>query len=402
MNKKILNIVFLIFCLGINTYAQQQSAFEFNNSNKNYNAGKEIKLEFSFKEKKNINLYIQNSFGSTIIKGVYTQKNLVFKVPKFISKKSGWVHWSLIDQPNTGNFYIHPQKNVLKIETYLGPPSLKAGKKEQSMFVVVPVDSLNNPAAKNTAIDIHQSYINQKTKTTILFDGMIGYTWIPSQIKAGRLFLNAVCMDKNTKELSLEIQPNYPINFNIQASRVHEFADGNQIVKFKTSILKDQYQNIVANGTSVTFHITNNLNQTFITYGTTINGIANANITHPESSQKWKIQALVDGICQSNIINLNFKEAINGFKIEYNSKKLELKIGPFKSFMDQFIPDGLWVNVEVYQNKQLIVELKTQTENGYAYLDLEHYLQPANTYKVKVKAANITQELKITNDEKQQ
>ena len=347
-------------------------------------------------------MYIEHTHNTSVLTAnSFENHTLSYKLPSFIYNKSGWVHWQLLNSNQTGDFYIHPQKKVQKIENYPGPPSLKAGSIEKSMLVAMPVDALDNPMPKNTKVITNQHFYNQTEFDSIYTDGVVAYQWIPSQTKSGKIFLSNQCKRTIAKEMMIEVQPNSPVDFRIDASRVHTYADANQIVSFKTSVIKDVFGNIVANGTLVNFKIQNNLNQTFKTYGTTIEGIAQASIVHPESAQKWSVKGYIENYSQSPIIELDFKESIQDYNAAFDPENLQLKIGPFVSFIHQFIPDGLSVNITIYQNGNLIKEFNTQTQNGYAVLFLEHYIAKNKNYQIRIKVANITKELNIEPREKE-
>ncbi|MGY5352856.1 hypothetical protein ACXGQW_09925 [Wenyingzhuangia sp. IMCC45533] len=367
-------------------------------SDKVYYAGDTIVLKFTQNNKIAEDLYISSSYGSTVVSPQITANSLIFEIPDFISKKSGWIYWNFTKSlKNTkGSFYVNPLEKVNRIETYLGPPSLVAGYKDYAMLVTIPLDTLDNPIKKGTLITVNKSFLNTQTHDSIVFDGMTGYDLIYTKPKTGRVFISAVCKTKNTKEHSLEILPNVPSDFNLSYSTTHNFADGNQIVKFKTSEIRDEYQNIVTNGTLVNFKIENNLGEIFQTYGTTINGIANAELIHPDYKQKWTVVAFVNQMATSNGVSLEFKEAISNFNIKYHQASKKLLISDFKSYMGQFIPDGLNVNVKILYKHHLIKEFNVQTENGACSIYLGNYVDKNKfPYTIKVTASDKLKQIEL-------
>jgi hypothetical protein len=89
------------------------------------------------------------------------------------------------------------------------------------------------------------------------------------------------------KTTSKEVETGYikyiATDFLIFYSRNHDYADGNQITSFTTSIVKDAYDNTVSDGTMVIFHITYQKTICFKTFGSTINGIATRTKTSSRS-----------------------------------------------------------------------------------------------------------------------
>ncbi|MDO6738190.1 hypothetical protein [Wenyingzhuangia sp. 2_MG-2023] len=366
-----------------------------------YFAGQNIVLQFKNMPKPETALYCNNSYTNTLVYPTTKNNITSYTFPDFIIQKSGSVHWQLTQQlSNTkGAILIQPNPQTSAIETYLGPPSIQVGNEEVAMLVTIPTDSLNNPVAKNTPILIHKKHNNQNTTTKLLFDGMFAYQYITGGIKTGRALISSECMTLNSKEYSLEIVPAAPDNFTISASRIHNYGDGNQITNFKTAVIQDLYQNTIADGTLVKFNILNRSGSLLQTQGTTINGVATAQMIHPDHSDVWKVHAFVDGFSESDVIELTFLSAVKDYNIRFSKKEKSIVVGPFQSFMNQILPDGLIVKLELYQkNNPLKIHQKTtQTENGFAVFDVSTLLEPNTSYSVTVQAAEIDKTLQINN-----
>lgn len=391
MKNLFLHIFFSVF-ISLKICAQTET-----NSTK-YVAGTPISLFFKKETTIPKAMYCSNSYGSILITPTTKENNIEYVFPEQITQQSGWVHWTFIGQQNKeGDFYIHPTKNATHIETYLGPPSIETSDKNYAMLVVIPFDEYNNPVAKNTPIEVNKKHFKTTSKDEILFNGMIGYKYILGSTKAGRTFISTKCLGLDSKEYTLEITPNIPTNFNIFSSRVHEYGDGNQILKLNTSTIKDKYNNTVADGTFVTFHIQNKAGMFLTTHGNTINGVATAQMIHPEHQDTYTITAEVNNLCESNTLKIDFKNAILDYKINYSDLNKTVTIGPFKSFMNQLLPDGLFVNLKLVNSKGNIDNFSLQTEHGYATVNLKTYLEVNQTYVLKVNAAEIDKEIKIIN-----
>lgn len=397
MRKLTLYIIFSLF-LVLNCKAQQnKEKMQLLNFQKEYVAYQKISLVFN-KTSDNIpNIYISNSYGNIIITPNINTQNITYNIPEHISQKSGWVFWQLTNkQQNTeGEFYIHPIKNAKKIETYLGPPSIEAGNIEHAMLVTIPLDKYNNPMPKNTAVLVKENHLNNRKSDTVYFDGMIAHKLINSKPKSGRTFVSSECLNKTSKEYTLEITPSSPIGFNIYFKRSHDYADGNQITKFHTTIIKDKYNNIVSDGTFVTFRIKNSNGVYLQTYGTTINGVATAQMIHPDYEDKWNVTAFIDGFSESNSIILKYKRVIKDYHIKYNNKNKTISLGPFKSFMNQTLPDGLIVKLELFENGNSFQKMNTQTENGYVIFELESFIKNNKNYTINIEAAKINKQLDL-------
>ncbi len=357
-----------------------------------FTAGDAITLDFTESKDTTLQLYCTNSYGATLLKPTYKQNVLSYTIPKHISHKTGVTNWILANNTNpiTGHFTIAPKPEPVSMETFIGPPSIDAGNKDFTMLVVIPTDHLDNPLSDSTKVTVQHQFLSKEDQKTITIKDLIAYNNIYSPLKSGRLLISSECLDLNSKEYSVNVMPSIPLNFTIAAERYHDYADGNQITTLTTSILKDKNANTISDGSYVDFYITNKDGNVLKTSGTTINGIANAKIVHPDYAETWTIKAYVDGIAESNTISLSYNQVITDFNCVFSKQNRHLKIGPLHSFMGQMIPDGLIVNLVVYKDGHKITELIKDSKSGYAIFNLDEAILPANNYDIEITTAKIT------------
>lgn len=357
-----------------------------------YTAGDAVVLQFSFTGNSDVYLYCSNSYGSVVLSPVKSNAELLFSVPESVSKKSGILHWQLISDKTelTGQITIQPKTKIKTIESYLGPPSIEAGGTDFTMLVVIPTDDLDNPLTDSTKVAIkHQFLANQNTSDVFTKHGF-GYKNIYSETKNGRVLISSESLNLNSKEYDVNVVPAIPTNFEIAAERIHDYADGNQITTFKTSVIKDRFGNTVSDGTFVTFFITNKDGYKSKTSGLTINGIATAKMIHPDHKDQWNIKAYVEGMANSKAISLNYKQAISDFEVAFSEDKRTITVGPLQSFMSQRVPDGLQVKLLIYKNGTLEKQLIESSFNGNAKFHLNTNRFPKNTYSLEIKVAGMT------------
>ena len=359
-----------------------------------FEAGNTISLKFSNPNNKKPLLYCTNSYGSILIEPKLDDNTLLYVFPESFCKKRGIIQWQLSTTSLSGQLHITPIQQTAKIETYVGPPSIQAGNKDFSMLTVIPTDSLDNPLAENTLVTIKHLFLDQKKNDLVYTKNLIAYQNIYAPQQSGRILISSNCLDKNSKEFTVIVHPSNPTDFKIFAKRNHEYADGNQVTTFYSSIVKDGYNNVVSDGTFVTFFIKNEKGNSLKTTGTTIEGIATAKIIHPDYKTTWSVKAYVEGLAESNTISLNYKQAVKDFEVNFYEKNRTLKIGPLQSFMVQMIPDGLEVTLLVYKNDTLInTETKT-SYNGFATFKLNTAVYPEDNYTMKIKTAGLEKEFK--------
>ncbi|TBN17938.1 hypothetical protein EYD46_03975 [Hyunsoonleella pacifica] len=352
-------------------------------------AGEDVTLKFKIENNTSPSLYISNSFGSTLIKAHKTDNILSYNIPLHLSSRVGTINWVLLAKPNSlqGSLKITPQNTVNTIQNYLGPPSITAGGNDYSMLVAIPIDNYDNPLAKGTKVAVKHQFHSSRTIDTIFIKNNISYKNIYSTKQTGRILLNSSCLEFNSKEYDINVMPAPPTNFNIGYSRHHNYADGNQITTFTTSIIKDKYGNIVSDGTYVDFFIKNGTKTVLKTSGTTIKGLATAKMIHPDHADTWEIQAFIDGMAESNSIKIDYKTVISDFNIEFSNDNRNITVGPLKSFMDQMIPDGLQVTLYIYSGENLVHTKHKSSSDGYVTFTLNVNQFPKGTYNITIKVA---------------
>jgi len=394
MILKILHIALISITLVLSTHASvltEYDTIKLLTTKTEFVAGDTVVLSFSVENNKKPLLYIINSFGSTLIKPEFDSNIAHYNIPDFVSSKSGVLSWKLLtnDQQLQGKIKILPKQDVATIQTYLGPPSIVAGGKDYSMLVSIPTDVFDNPLADSTKVAIKHLCLNNLTVDSVFIKNRISYKNVYSPFKVGRIIMSSGCLGINSKEYDVSVLPSVPTDFTINYERHHNYADGNQITNFITSVIKDEYGNLVSDGTFVQFFIHNTSNTILKTSGTTINGIATAKMIHPDHQDIWKVTAFIEGMAESNSIELNYKSVISNFEVHLYKNNRNINIGPLKSFMNQMIPDGLEVTLSVYKKNTLIKTLYKSSSEGYANFNLKPDQFPNNTYTLKIKAAGI-------------
>ncbi|AUX18379.1 hypothetical protein B0A78_00655 [Flavobacterium columnare NBRC 100251 = ATCC 23463] len=384
---------FILITIGFILFCGFTSLYNYNTS-KNYKllnrifkseAGKNISFQFIAPD--NSLLFINHSYGKTIVSGKRKGHLLTFEIPPIYTKKTGTISWFLIHKETIvlkGSTEICPTFISRKpLEAYLGPPSTLAGPPHFVMFVTIPSDIYDNPMPTNTIVDYKEHFFDNIQSNIILTKNLIAWKNIFAPTKSGKIFLSAVVKTSATKEFEALIYPNIPTNFSIDYTRPHLFADGNQITKLFTNTIKDKFGNIISDATQVNFLITNSKGSQLTTQGTTLEGVANAQILHPDHKEKYTIKAFVNGMAESNVISINYKEVTTKIPYQFIGNR-HLKIGPIKSYMGQLTPDGIAVITKVYRKNKLIAEMKENTMKGIVNFNFQKEEFRADTYSFEI------------------
>ncbi|SOS46948.1 conserved exported hypothetical protein [Tenacibaculum dicentrarchi] len=359
---------------------------------KQFIAGDTIHLKFNTNSTKKHQMYCTNSYGSTLINSEVINNKMFFKIPSYISNKTGVLNWKILNNKDniSGKFKIIPKPKPVSLETYLGPPSIEAGRIDYTMLVVIPTDDLDNPLKKGTSVKVKHQFLKSERKINVLTDNLIAFKKIYSPLKSGRMLVSSASLGLNSKEYSLNIMPAIGTNFKLFFKRNHKYADGNQITTFYTSIIKDKNKNVISDGSFVDFFITNKKGNMLKTSGTTINGIAYAKMIHPEFEDNWKVKAYITGISESDILKINYKKIIDKFDVNFSNNNRTVKVGPLKSFMNQMIPDGLKVKLAIYKDEKFLDNIIRKSNDGFVYFKLNSNIYKNGDYTIKITAAAIT------------
>lgn len=390
MRTRIYITIFFLFALSDAISAQENITLV--TAQKEFVAGETVVLKFNTKSSSTFNLYCTNSYGSTLVNGEQIENGIAFKLPKYFTKKRGIIYWKVFNKEKTileGNINIKPQKTAASLEMYLGPPSIEAGGKDFTMLVAIPTDSLDNPLPKNTKVTVKTQFLNDEQETEIQTNHLIAYRTIYSPLKSGRMLLSTNHQQKNSAEFDVNIVPAIPKNFEIFYKRNHDYADGNQITTLYTSVLKDKNNNLVSDGTFVYFYITTRENAVLKTFGQTINGVAKAKMIHPDKAESWSVKAFIEGISESEAININYQQAVKDFNVVFADHNTKIKVGPFNSFMNQMIPDGLKVKLTVSKNNKVVKVYYSDTNKGFANFILNKNFYQKGKYALKIEAAGL-------------
>lgn len=381
-------ILFFATCL---VSAQNSIEIKLLNEKTTYEVGDSIVLKFKNTNTKSLQLYCANSYGNTLVQPVIKNNIYSFAIPRFLTIKKGILNWSAFTNKKriSGNISIVPKKNPVMMETYLGPPSIEAGGTDFTMLVVIPTDNLDNPLIDGTEIEINKQFLTSQEKIVIESNNLIGYRRIFSPIKSGRVILSSKAKQLDSKEFDVNIMPAIAENFKIFYDRIHEYADGNQITTFYTSIIKDKNDNVVSDGTFVDFYVNNLENNVLKTSGTTIKGIAYAKMLHPDAKETWNVKAIITGISESDTISLSYKEAITDYTVTFSGGNRKIKVGPIKSFMNQLIPDGLTITLKIFYKGKEIEETIKPSRDGYALFELDKAIYKDDVYTFQIKTAGI-------------
>ena len=370
-----------------------------------YIAGETIQLNFQTEGKTDFKMLISNAYGASILRPEKNGVELLFSIPKNYSRKSGPCNWSLFASGEViqeGILKIAPKIHAEPtLETYFGPRSITAGDEDYSMLIAVTTDPFDNVYPEDTEVLFKLQFLSKISDDTIRSKDLISWKNIYATKKAGRILVNTSYKEVTSKELTTIVFPSLAETFLIEAERNHTFADGNQIMKFRSEVIRDKYDNIVSDGTMVNFIIKNSKGAILSTMAPAINGISKATMLHPSEKETWQITAFVTGAAKSNTIDISFETAISDFELNFSDDNRVITVGPIESFMNQLVPDGILIQLDMYNEVGSYVATKKRSSiKGFGTIELPVEYHPKGKYHLVLKAAGIRKEFDVILDEK--
>lgn len=364
---------------------------KWNNKQQAYYAGEIIELTFNT----TLGNYLicHTAYGSYILKKETKHVKSTFVLPPVVSQKSGVLHFKLLHNQKViyeSAITILPnKKHAPVLETYFGPPSIAVDEEDYAMIVAIPTDIYDNPLPDNTLVKFQNQFL--QTTTESIQKVTNGFSWRNyfSPDISGRMLLNAATSQSISKESTVEVYASFASNFDISFHRVHPYADGNQVVSFKTSVIKDVKGNVISDATSVNFYVKKSDGTIIYTQSSTVNGIATAQLLHPDKAESWQVTAYVNKMAKSKLLKVSFLAATTDFPVRFSDGNRSVSVGLIQSFLGQIIPDGTRVKMTIYQNKKKLETLQKYTANGMVLFSLKESVYASGTYSFLVEALGV-------------
>lgn len=322
-----------------------------------------------------ITLIITSALGSQIIEPLLNEhQELSYRLPSHIIQKSGVIDWTIIDafSTTTGKINIKPMSSTNDIEVYIGPTTMTAGTSESAMTSVILTDKYDNvlPNGSNATItSTHHSTILSQPTTT--HDG-IAFIYHNAPKKAGNAFTSVKSGGTVSEEYTYQINASTAQSIGISADQQHTYADGSTTLIISTNLIKDQYGNVIENGTLINFIAEDRQGRISSAQGYTVGGIATGVFVHPESETTWSIYASVSGK-SSNRLLLEYDTAVKNLPLDL-SQDGQLIVGPLTSYIDQLIPDGMPIHIDIYRDQEHIYSRTSYTKKGIIDFNLNNVM----------------------------
>lgn len=332
---------------------------------------------------------IENTMMSSIIAIEKNKEFQVIHLDSSYTNQTGALNIKLIAESQKiyeSKIEILPLKPYKFIESYLGPRGVIVKSGEPVMTVAIPTDKYDNPIAKGSLVTYKYQRPNGikqnfDTKTAHL----LTFHEISPQQKTGKTLIGVSCLGANTNEKEFDEEPDWAHNISIDEVDYQGIADARQFFKVRTNPIKDQYGNLISNGTEVSFYIINQEGRVSIYRTLSINGEAEAIIQNPPITSNWEVYATC-GYVKSESKKLSFQRCVKDFEVVFDKEKGEVIAGEMLSYLEQYIPDASPIVFQFYENENLIVNAERPSIKGFATLKLNDILLKKGHYRVVINA----------------
>lgn len=383
-----------------------QSSVSLQSSFSTYVAGSLSELRFcvdQLTDTRNFTLVLDNGTGRVQINQARQGNVLVFQVPEVISQKSGVVIIRLFQgavMMHQSTIEIIPDvTSAEKVESYCGPKHLVVDRDDYTMIVSTVLDQYGNPLPKEESILAGYHVLNQISEVPMNMRSLFGFQRLEAPDKKG--FGNVIGKYKQLvgKAFRVDYYAIDPLDFRITYERQHQYADGEQLIFFKTEIIRDAAGNVIGNGTVVKFQVADANGKVTELYAQTLDGIATTVRYAPEKADVWQVTAGIANYANSkNNLTIPFEESVSDFAIRHSIASGELLIGPVTGYMGQWMKNGTVVNIEIAGNESQLM-LKKPLQDGQVLLSERTLRLAKGEYLLKATVAGITKSLNITIDD---
>lgn len=316
-----------------------------------------------FERVSQLQLLLANKWGIKVLEAELKNDQAIFDLRDVSFEERGEVEFILTAEKQVLDRHkleVLPLSGDSLTESYLGPKTIFVGGEERSMLTNVTTDKFGNPILDGSKVEYNLRYPGEKARSNeIKTDHLISFIQFYSKEKTGKIIIGANSDKASIREQEVRIIPSHPEQVSIEVVEWFPYADSRQTVWLRSDIIKDQYGNVVADGTSITFEVKgeNELLNEYRSY--TIGGIANVYIENPPVETTWDIYAKLNDATRSNVVSLNFQSNIESLVFDYDRRDHSISVGPITSELGQFVNDGTEVSLTISKGEE---ELKLENE----------------------------------------
>ena len=343
-----------------------------------------------------VQIIATGSYGGRIYtaKIVNGKASLVF--PSQATQTSGLVHIKALCGAATASaeMTLTPGAPANPLTPLIGPHAVIADGDHWSMVVVIPNDAFGNPVADNTPVVLRSLHADGQLEEEIIHTQRL-MTWkrVYSGTKAGKTTIAAQSGNAYGSEATLLEMAGFPAPFDVAADPPTLPADGRQQLNLRTTLLKDKFENILPDGTLVTFIVEASDGSRQYIPAYTVDGICEAPLQASAAPQTYTVRGTLYGV-ESAPLLIHFADgpAVGNFPlsahINLSKQAVILTGGPILGALKQYAPDGTKVNFRITAPDSVLTYAVGIVDRGFVTVELRLAVLIAGTYKVEATAGS--------------
>jgi hypothetical protein len=276
----------------------------------------------------------------------------------------------------------------------VGPRSIAADGRDRSMVTVLPLDQFGNPAATGTDVQVRARHPDGSLhEQTVQVAHLLAWARIRSSTRAGRATIVATSEGASGPEAVLDEVAGMPQPFALAAEPPTLPADGRQLLRLRTTTLRDRFDNVLPDGTLVMFVVTAPDGTQRSIPAVTIDGSAEAPLQAPTTPGRATVQAVAAGV-ESAPRQIEFAPgpAVGRItlaaEVDRPAGALRLTAGPLTGALGQHIPAGTLVQFRLRGVGEAL-DVSAPAEEGYARVQVRLAELATGSYTVSATVGNL-------------
>ncbi len=347
---------------------------------------------------------ITYSFGEYMIPLSVESDQLVIALPEVLAQLRGEYRINIYSngvKKASTQFGIDPLEPYEHVSSYSGPATIESSGIDWHLITAIPKDKYNNPVADGTEVEFNLRYPDGRERRQIEeIEGMLTGIRIDPIRQAGKIYTGITSGNAHATEKEVRVTPTWPRDFTLEVLEYIPYAEQRQIVRIRSSVVKDRYDNTVADGTAMVFVVDDGRGGITRYNSFTVSGRGEVVLENPHVESRWTIYAYIDQSARTPEISLFFEGAVMDIPVAYEPDSQQIKFGPVIGALDQFVPNGVMMTYQV-SGEGINTAYEVELYEGYYIWDIPLKTYPTGDYHIEAQLGDSQQsfDFSLVNDE---
>jgi len=289
----------------------------------------------------------------------------------------------------TATLRLVPGPAVEPIVPLVGPRTITADGRDSTLAVVMLADALGNPVAEGTRIRVRALHPDGRLEQRdVSVRHLLAWARIYSGTRAGATTVAAQAGDAHGPTTLLLEAAGWPVPFTVAARSSGLRAGSDQDAVLQTGIIRDQFGNVVPDGTLVSFAVATPGGGVEAIPAATVDGVATALMPAPPVPGTVTVRASVYGV-ESGTIRVVVGPGLEAgtipvrAMIDRTDAVVRVTAGPLLDALGAYLPDGTPVYARI-DGAGKTDRMTLVTAAGYATVEMPLVTLRPGLYSVAV------------------